>query len=171
MTTVDVDVRVQRAKDFFEARHNLAGQRRWYSDKATKYKSWHGRLGFVVLAAGAGTSLIQVVGQSAPASYSRWIAIVTAGLGVLVILAKGADQIWHFGEHWISYRRASEEMKHERRVYVNGAGEYAAIADEEAAFRLFVDQIEEIVATEQRAFWKRASEKPVEEEKAPDPAV
>ena len=50
---------------------------------------------------------------------------------------------------------AAEAMKAEQRMYVNGAGEYLLRgdgADEEAAFRQFVERVEEIVAAEQRRF-------------------
>ena len=45
-------------------------------------------------------------------------------------------------------------MKRERRLYVNGAGEYRGLADEEAAFLRFVEAVEAIVAEEQRIYWK-----------------
>ena len=41
-------------------------------------------------------------------------------------------------------------MKRERRLYVNGAGEYRGLADEEEAFLRFVEAVEAIVAEEQR---------------------
>ncbi len=46
-------------------------------------------------------------------------------------------------------------MKRERRLFVNGAGEYSGLADEEAAFLRFV---EAIVAEEQRIYWKSRGE-------------
>jgi hypothetical protein len=46
-------------------------------------------------------------------------------------------------------------MKRERRLYVNGAGEYRGLADEEEAFLRFVEAIEAIVAEEQRIYWQK----------------
>ena len=49
-------------------------------------------------------------------------------------------------------------MKRERRLYVNGAGEYRGLADEEAAFLRFVEAVEAIVAEEQRIYWQKRGE-------------
>jgi hypothetical protein len=45
-------------------------------------------------------------------------------------------------------------MKRERRLYVNGAGDYRGLTDEEEAFLRFVEAVEAIVAEEQRIYWK-----------------
>jgi hypothetical protein len=46
-------------------------------------------------------------------------------------------------------------MKWERRLYVNGAGEYRGLADEEEAFLRFVENVEAILAEEQQIYWSR----------------
>ena len=58
--------RAEIARQYFEAEHSLNNQQSWYSTKASRNKSWHQRLGLVVLAAGAGTSLIQIWAPSPP---------------------------------------------------------------------------------------------------------
>ncbi len=50
-------------------------------------------------------------------------------------------------------------MKHERRLYVNGAGEYRGLAHEEAAFLRFVEAVEAIVAEEQRIYWQKRGDR------------
>ena len=49
-------------------------------------------------------------------------------------------------------------MKRERRLYVNGAGEYRGLIDEEDTFLRFVEAVEAIVAEEQRIYWKGRGE-------------
>lgn len=134
------------AKRYFD--QDLAGQRTWYGERAARFKARAQALGITVLAAGAGTTFLQVFG-GAP-----WVAVLTALLGTLVALAEGWRQIARYDETWSAYRQASERMKRERRLYANGAGEYRSLADEDEAFLRFVEAVEAIVAEEQRLYWK-----------------
>ena len=68
-------------------------------------------------------------------------------------VAEGWQRTARYAETWQSYRVASERMKRERRLYVNGAGEYRGLVDEEEAFLRFVESVEAIIAEEQQIFW------------------
>lgn len=138
-----------RAERYFE--HDLAGQRRWYGERTARYKTRLQVLGLVVIAAGAASSFLQVFRGSAS------VPVLTALLGAVIALAEGWRHIARYDEGWAAYRLASERMKHERRVYVNGAGEYRDLVDEEDAFLRFVEAIEFIIAEEQRIYWRSAS--------------
>ena len=140
-----------RAERYFE--RDLAGQRRWYSERASQFKSRAQALGIAVIAAGAATSFLQVLRGSS------WVPVLTALLGAVVALAEGWRQIARYDEAWAAYRLASERMKRERRLYVNGAGEYRGLADEEDAFLRFVEAVEAIVAEEQRIYWQKRGDR------------
>ena len=71
-----------------------------------------------------------------------------------MIIAKGVDSLWKFDENWSTYRQAAEELKRERRFYVNSIGPYASSPDEPRAFQLFVKRIEGIIAAEENIFWQ-----------------
>jgi hypothetical protein len=75
-------------------------------------------------------------------------------LALVIVAAEGVSRIWRYQETWISYRKASEQMKREYRLYINGTGIYAPIADEEAAYRAFVTNIEQVIAEEQQLYWR-----------------
>lgn len=145
--------RVAMAQQYFEERHNLDGQEQWYSQKASRNKAWHQRLGFIVIAAGTATSLVQIWAPSPPDVPVHWVTIVTAVLGAIVVLAKGIERIWSFDDTWSTYRQASEAMKREQRLFINGAGPYADVPDNEAAYVLFVNNVETIIAEEQKSYW------------------
>ena len=149
----EIPPRAQMAKEYFEADHNLRNQQRWYSNKAGSHKSWHHWLGLVVLTAGAGTSVIQLWAPAPPNMPVHWVTIATAMLGAIVVLARGIERIWDFDGTWAAYRKASELMKRERRLFVNGAGPYVETPGDEEAYILFVNRIEEIIAAEQETFW------------------
>jgi Protein of unknown function (DUF4231) len=97
------------------------------------------------------------------------VPAVTAALGVAIAVLTGVQRIWKYDETWVAYRRASEQMKREYRLYINGAGSYTSLADEDEAYRWFVENIEAIIAEEQQIYWQSradtgpkgaASEKP-----------
>jgi Protein of unknown function (DUF4231) len=146
-----VAAREARAEQYFE--HDLAGQRRWYGDRASRFKTHAQVLGLAVVAAGAITAFLQVFRDAS------WIPVLTALLGAMVAMAEGWRQIARYEETWAGYRLASERMKRERRLYVNGAGEYRGLTDETEAFLRFVEAIEAIVAEEQRIYWRNRSDR------------
>jgi Protein of unknown function (DUF4231) len=145
-----VAAREARAEQYFE--HDLAGQRRWYSDRASRFKTHAQVLGLAVVAAGAITAFLQVFRDVS------WIPVLTALLGAMVAMAEGWRQIARYEESWAGYRLASERMKREQRLYVNGAGEYRGLVDETEAFLRFVEAIEAIVAEEQRIYWRNRTD-------------
>src|SRR3954470_15916279 len=153
--------REARAEQYFE--QDLKGQRRWYSDRASAYKQRAQVLGLLVIGAGAVTSFVQVF------SPQPWVPVVTAALGTVVVLTEGWQRISRYGETWTGYRTASERMKREQRLYVNGAGAYRNMEEDEAYLR-FVEAIEAIIAEEQQIYWQnRGSEPPAGPQ--PKPAV
>jgi hypothetical protein len=53
----------------------------------------------------------------------------------------------------VAYRTASERMKRERRLYLNGAGAYRGF-DDDAAYLALVESVEAILADEQQVYWR-----------------
>src|SRR5436190_1079885 len=146
-----------RAEQYFE--QDLKGQRRWYSERASSYKRRTQLLGLLILGAGAATSFLQVLALP-------WVPIVTAALGSVVVLVEGWQRIARYGETWTAYRTASERMKREQRLYVNGAGSYRDVDDDEAYLR-FVEAIEAVLAEEQQIYWQNRGSNA----KAPDDRI
>ena len=148
----DVVNRVQKANLYLDKAYNLDGQLNWYDKKAAFNKTWHMRLGLIIIIAGAATSVIQIWSPS-PAGI-HWSTWLSALCGAIVIIAKGVDSLWKFDENWSNYRQAAEQLKRERRFYINAIGPYTACPDDTAAFQLFVERIEEIIAAEGNIFWR-----------------
>ncbi len=147
--------RINMADEYFEEKHNLDKQRSWYSEKASKNKKYCQWLGLAVIIAGASTSFVQVWAHGDNNEAVRWVTIVTAMLGVIVVVAKGIERIWDFDGTWLGYRKASEAMKREKRLFVNGAMDYAKYPDNRKAFLLFIERVESIIAEEKDEFWKK----------------
>src|SRR3954464_10862943 len=143
--------REARAEQYFK--QDLKGQRSWYSERASAYKQRTQVLGLLVIGAGAVTSFVQVF------SPQPWVPVITAALGAIVVLIEGWQRISRYGETWTGYRTASERMKREQRLYVNGAGAYRNVEENEAYLR-FVEAIEAIIAEEQQIYWRNRGSEP-----------
>ncbi len=148
----ELNARVEKANTYLKEAYNLDGQLEWYDLKATTNKNWHMRLGIIIIISGAMTSFVQLWAPSPEGVH--WSTWLTAVLGAIVIVAKGVDSIWKFDENWTNYRQAAEGLKQERRLYINATGPYAACADENSRFHLFIKTVEEIIAAEGQFFWK-----------------
>jgi hypothetical protein len=140
--------RIARADRYFN--EHLRDQRGWYSKKASNHKTWSQRLSLAVVGCGALVTFAQAFAAVAPVG----VPAVTAALGVAIAVLTGVQRIWKYDETWVAYRRASEQMKREYRLYINGAGPYADLADEDEAYRRFVENTEAILAEEQQIYWQ-----------------
>ena len=169
-TGLQMEKRTKSAEFYLTGKSQLEGQQKWYSSKATFSKTWHLRFGFLIIAAGAATSVVQLWVPSQPDTSLHWTPVVTAILGAIVVLAKGLDRLCGFDEKWMNYRQASEAIKRERRLYINAAGLYISAADEGDAYRLFVERVEDIIAAEQKTFWQNARKLNGEEPSPPEAA-
>lgn len=140
--------RTARAQAYLD--EDLKHQQEWYSGRASRFKTRNQLLSMFIIGAGVVTTFVQLYGQD-PTYW--WVPMVTAALGGAVTLTEGWQRIARYGETWISYRTASERMKREFRLYINGAGAYRPL-DEDAAYLQFVDSIEAIIAEEQQIYWQ-----------------
>ena len=140
--------RITRADRYFN--EHLRDQRGWYSKKASNHKTSSQGLGLAVIGCGALVTFAQAFAGVLPFA----VPAVTAALGVAIAVLTGVQRIWKYDESWVAYRRASEQMKREYRLYINGAGPYADLADEDEAHRRFVESTEFIIAEEQQIYWQ-----------------
>lgn len=134
------------ADQFFN--EDLQHQREWYDRKASTHKAWHHWLSLLIVTGGAMSSFLQIFSPG-----PNPIAIATAVIGVLIVVSKGIERIWLFEDTWTSYRKASEAMKREYRLYLNSTGPYQYATTEEEAHRRFTQRVERIIAEEENNFW------------------
>src|ERR1700686_1803879 len=67
----------------------------WYDTESTRNKRWYEGIKVVELVSAASVPLAAVLGPS------EWL---TGGLGVLVVVLEGVQQLKQFHANWISYR-------------------------------------------------------------------
>lgn len=79
---------------------------------------------------------------------------VAAVLGFGVLFAEGLLQLHQYELHWQTYRTTAEMLKHEKYLFLAGAGPYAEAQD---AKRMLAERIESIVSQE-HARWVASHE-------------
>lgn len=139
-------MRQERADYYFQT--VLNGQREWYSKGARKQKTRYLAFAISVIILGALISLLQVLDTQ------PWTQFVTALLGALVSISRAVDALLRPAQTWQAYRKASEGMKREYRLYIHKADAYAATPDEDSAYGLLVERVETTLAEEQQLFWQ-----------------
>jgi hypothetical protein len=150
--------RIARADHYFK--EHLGGQQNWYDAKASRYKDYAQWLSLTVLIAGGLTGFIQIFAQKgSTGDLPAWPAVVTALLALAVVVGEGLGRMGRYRETWASYRKASEQMKREYRLYINNAGDYENEPDEDTSYGRFVENIEQIIAEEQQLYWQGSTSK------------
>lgn len=134
---------------------DLNGQNAWYSRRAAQLKNRSHAFGLAVISAGSATAFLSVLGNHPS------VPVLIAFLGAAIAVLEGWRRISRYDEVWTSYRMASERMKRERRLYVNGADKYRHSLDEEDAYLDFVEAIEAVIAEEQQVYWANQGKRPV----------
>lgn len=163
MTDTPPDDRRQARMDFAATLTEFNEQRTWYSRKSGFFKERSQRIDMAIICLGA---MIAVVPMLKTGTTVHWTAIAASVLGGLVVVCQGLQRVFRYGEIWPEYRLASERMKREWRMFVNGADPYDC-ADAEARAR-YVSNLEKIIADEQKIFFDRilSTDKTEQEEKA-----
>ena len=93
----------------------FCAQFRWYDRSATRNRRTYQVLKFVTLGAGAAVTLLAAL--SAPAA-------ITAGVGAVIVLIEGTQQIGQFHFNWINYRATAETMRQHGFLYAAGTAPY-----------------------------------------------
>jgi hypothetical protein len=81
---------------------------------------------------------------------------VTAVLGLVMLVVEGLQQLNQYQTNWISYRSTCEALRHEKYLFLAGAGPYAK---GEQALPLLADRIEGLISQE-HAKWLSAQQQP-----------
>ena len=114
----------------------LEDQAGWYSRNSASNKKIFTRAKILELVAAAAIPV--VAGVTAPV----W---VTGGLGAVVVVLEGIQQLGQYQANWINYRATSEALKREKYLYLSRAGPYhGAISPD----RLLAERVEALVSQE-----------------------
>ena len=93
----------------------LEDQLGWYSRKSVENQRLYKWLKLLEIAVAASLPVVAAVHSPV------W---VTGGLAAVIVVLEGAQHLYQYQEHWITYRSTAEALKHERYLYLAQAGPY-----------------------------------------------
>ena len=136
----------------FPTWERLEDQIAWYDQKSQASQRRYKRLKLAqVFIAG----LIPLAALfSIPIDYFK---LITAILGLLVLIIEALQQLNQYQQNWISYRSTCEALKHEKYLYLAAAGPYGIAEDQRKRIAVLADRIEGLISQE-HAKWVSAQE-------------
>jgi Protein of unknown function (DUF4231) len=127
----------------------LEDQIDWYDKKSQYAQTWFKRLKIIQLVTAGIIPLLGIF--SIPYSDK-----ITALLGLVILIVEGLQQLNQYQTNWISYRSTCEALRHEKFLFLAGAGPYSK---EEQKLPLLADRIEGLISQE-HAKWLSARQQP-----------
>ncbi|MCR4436752.1 MAG: DUF4231 domain-containing protein [Clostridiales bacterium] len=124
--------------DFMKLR--VEDQISWYDKKSRFNQSWYKGLRICEISLSLSIPLLTAV---VPDGWAN--KVVVGSVGIIVAVTAGVLLLFKFQENWIQYRTAAETLKHEKFLFLTGAGPYN---NAENAFPIFVERIESLISKE-----------------------
>jgi hypothetical protein len=128
-------------------RERLEDQLQWYDSRAGKNQWRYKWLKVLEIAVAAALPVVAAVHSPV------W---VTGGLAAVVVVLEGAQHIFQFQEHWITYRSTAEALKNERYLYLARAGPYTG----EDRDRVLAERVEALLSQEHTK-WESAAQREI----------
>jgi Protein of unknown function (DUF4231) len=129
----------------------LEDQLNWYEAKSRRHKQGYQWLKVAQIVVAAAIPALAAAGASAG---------VAGALGAVVVVLEGLQQLFQFQQNWIGYRGTAEALKHEKFLFLAGAGPYTGADRPEA---LLAERVEALVSQEHAA-WADAQRPSTDEE-------
>jgi Protein of unknown function (DUF4231) len=85
---------------------------------------------------------------------------IAAGLGVLIAILEGVQQMNQYNSNWTSYRATSEALKHEKYLYLEKAGPYLTAQNPQP---MLAERIESLISQEGSKWFAVQGQKPQNE--------
>ena len=132
----------------------LQNQREWYSKESAKNKTYYHlmKLSQIILA-----GLIPII-TLIDFSVTKYIV---ATFGAIIAALEGIQQLFQFHALWFEYRSTSEQLKHEKYLFLALSGPYRGFSQEDGLL-LLSERIEEHISKE-HAKWIDTSKKAASE--------
>ena len=118
----------------------LIDQLNWYDGKSRYCQRWFKNLKFTQIA----LAVLIPVTSLLPAECAKWTASIA---GALIAVLEAVQQMNQYSTLWVMYRATAERLKHEKYLFLSGAGPYKGLAEPVRLVAL-AERVEEHVSTE-----------------------
>jgi hypothetical protein len=133
----------------------------WWDSRASNAKRKYQALRSAVVIAGAlipalvGLRELQVVSE-----YSWIFAVASIVASLVVAICAGLESLFNFGDIWREKRAAAELIKSEGFSFFQLSGSYAPFKTHKAAYKLFAQNVDELIRSEIKDYILAVSQKP-----------
>jgi len=124
----------------------LEDQIKWYDQRSLSNQRYFKWLKAVEIISAALVPLSASSGAS---------PVVTGGLGIVIIIVEGLQQLNQYHHNWIVYRSTCESLRHEKFLYLANAGPYSTTKE---AHAVLAERIESLISQE-HAKWVTGRER------------
>lgn len=131
----------------------LDDQLNWYDRKASYNERMFKRLRIATIVTSSSIPLC--------AAFVKY-TVITGGLGALIALFEGLQQLNQYHQNWITYRSTAEALKHEKFLFLGMAGAYAT---SENPRTLLAEKVEGLVSQE-HSKWTAVTEQQTKDKQA-----
>lgn len=122
------------------AQQRLEDQIAWYDSRSRQNQRWFKALKICQIVVAAAIPV--AAAMSAP----LWLI---GGGGALIVVLEGLQQLQQYQQNWTTYRSTCERLKHEKFLFLAGAGPYGGIPDPDP---LLAERVEGLVSQEHAAW-------------------
>jgi hypothetical protein len=122
----------------------LGDQLDWYDRKSTAAQHSFTRAKVIEIVIAAAVPVAAGVGGP---------TLVIATLGAAVVVLEAVQQLYQWQTNWVLYRSTAEALKHEKFLFLSGAGPYA----DPDRLRVLAERVEGLVSQE-HAKWTQGRE-------------
>jgi hypothetical protein len=116
----------------------LEDQIQWYDAKSRSAQRIFKRIKVTEILAAAAIPLLSGL-------TFRWDKLTIAGLGVVITILEGMLHLNQYQMLWSTYRSTCEALKHEKYIYLAGAGPYTGAENPHA---MLAERVESLVSQE-----------------------
>jgi hypothetical protein len=113
----------------------LEDQISWYDSKSSSNQRWYRRAKLLEILTAAAIPFLAVYVRPA----------ITGAAGALVVVLEAVQHLYQFQQNWTSYRATCESLKHEKYLWLAGAGPYQNIENPNV---VLADRVESIISQE-----------------------
>jgi hypothetical protein len=120
----------------------LDAQIKWYDRRSSVNRRLYKLLKTLIIASASAIPVLTTAGLP----HGTHLA---AGLGVMIAVLEGVQQLNQYQANWANYRMAAEALKHEKYYYLAHAGPYAKAED---PYIMLTERVEQLI-TQEIANW------------------
>ncbi|MGE5302295.1 MAG: DUF4231 domain-containing protein [Alphaproteobacteria bacterium] len=134
---------------------------RYIKERVEQYQSWYDRKAVATkrlylrmrACSVVGGGLVPVLINVQPGWIFVGLDVVKTAvtmISLLVVVFVSLESVFHYREQWKNYRSTEQLLGHEKFLFQSRVGRYAGM-DDAKAFRVFVERVEDAIASENAA--------------------